>query len=278
MRKRYVCWAGVVLLGLLLPAGDAAMVRGSLGIDGLIGPTLGAVSGAVRAPNPAPAGKGDRASLDTDPHLVGWWKLDDVSGKIAADSSKHGHNGTLMDGLSFEKDSVPGRIGKALQLGGRGGYIEITGYKGVTGTRPRTLAAWVKTASPGGEIMSWGVDEPGKMWTFRIVGTGIYVDPKGGYLYTNTKVHDDVWHHVAAVVEEADPPTLQKVKLYKDGELEKLHDIGLLDLYPIDTGSGVDVRIGRGFKGLMDDVRVYDRALSPEEIRNLATVSGGKSD
>ena len=38
-------------------------------------------------------------TLDTDPNLAGWWKFDEVSGKIAADSSKHQRKGALKGGL-----------------------------------------------------------------------------------------------------------------------------------------------------------------------------------
>ncbi len=114
----------------------------------------------------AAAGKAEPANLDTDPHLAGWWKLDDASGTTAADASKHARNGTLGGGLSFDKDSVAGRVGKALKLDGKAGVIEIPRYKGVSGTRPRTVAAWIKTKSSRGEIISWGLEEFGKMFIF----------------------------------------------------------------------------------------------------------------
>jgi hypothetical protein len=97
--------------------------------------------------------------------------------------------------------------------------------------------------------------------------------PKGGYLYMNDLLNDDTWHHVAVVVEEAAQPNLHDhVRLYKDGEPATIHDIGLLDLFPLDTGTELDVRIGRGFRGLMDDVRIYDRPLSAQEISALFRV------
>ncbi|MBA7507663.1 hypothetical protein ES706_06383 [subsurface metagenome] len=209
-------------------------------------------------------------TLDTDPNLAGWWKLDEVSGKTAADSSKHNRKGALKENMSFEKDSASGRVGKALKFGRGDGYVQITKYKGVTGTRPRTVAAWIKTTESNGEILSWGLDDYGKMFTFGFVRGRIGVIPNGGYLYINEETDDDEWHHVAAVVEEAELPNLHDdVKLYKDGEPAEIHDIGLLDLWPIDTGSDLDVRIGRKFQGLIDDVRIYDRALSEDEIDAL---------
>jgi len=59
------------------------------------------------------------------------------------------------------------------------------------------------------------------------------------------------------------------VGLYLDGEPAEIHDIGLLDLWPIQTGQDLDVRIGRGLKGSLDDLRIYDRPLSDEEVKAL---------
>ncbi|HUT13603.1 MAG TPA: LamG domain-containing protein [Thermoguttaceae bacterium] len=208
--------------------------------------------------------------VDADPHLVGWWKMDDASGKTAADASRHGRGGTLQGGLTFEQNSVAGRVGKALQLDGKEGCVEITGYKGVAGTQPRTVALWIKSKSTRGELLAWGADDFGKMFFFQHIRGRVGVTPSGGYLYINDQTNDDQWHHVAAVVVEGDPPNLHDhVRLYLDGELATIHDIGLLDLWPIETGSEIDVRIGRGFEGAVDEVRIYDRALSDDEVKNL---------
>jgi hypothetical protein len=219
---------------------------------------------------PAPAAKDAWQALNADPELVGWWKFDEDLGQKAADSSHHRHHGVLEGGLSFDKNSAAGRSGKAIKLDGEDDCVRIPGFKGVTGARPRTVVAWIKTATAKGEIISWGFDDHGKMWIFGFIRSRLGVTPKGGYLYMNAAIHDDVWHHVAAVVHEAAPPNLHDhVKLYKDGAVAEIHDIGLLDLWPIETGSSLEVRIGRGFRGLIDEVRIYDRALSEEEIRTL---------
>jgi hypothetical protein len=238
---------------------------------GLVGAAAGLTAGDGAAPDKAPPG-----GLDAEPHLAAWWKFDDASGTTAADSSKHDRAGTLQGGLSFDKNSVPGRIGKALSLDGKG-FVEVTGYKGVTGTAPRTVAAWVKTKAANGRIVAWGLADFGRMWTFGFIRGRIGVTPKGGYFYMNPSTNDDAWHHVAAVVVEAKLPNLHDhVRLYLDGELAPIHDIGLLDLWPIDTGSDLNVRIGEGFGGLIDDVRIYDRALSDEEVKALFAPSKSK--
>ena len=219
---------------------------------------------------PAGADKDKPKTLDTDPNLAGWWRFDEASGTAAADSSGHGRSGTLKNGLSFDKDSAAGRIGKALKFDEDDKYVEIAKYKGVTGTRARTVAAWIKTENDAGEIMSWGTDDYGKIFTFCFIRGRIGITPSGGYYYMNEPVDDDKWHHVAAVVKEAELPNLHDdVVLYKDGTIAEVHDIGLLDLWPIDTGGDLDVRIGLEFKGLIDDVRIYDRALSEQEVLAL---------
>ncbi len=215
------------------------------------------------------ADKNKPKTLDTDLNLAGWWKFDEASGKTTPDSSGHGRNGTLKEDLSFGKDSAKGRTGKALKFDDNG-YVEITKYKGVTGTRARTVAAWIKTENDGGEIISWGEDDFGKMFTFCFIRGRIGIRPNGGYYYMNEPTDDDKWHHVAVVVKEAELPNLHDdVVLYRDGTIAEIHDIGLLDLWPIDTGGDLDVRIGRGFEGLIDDVRIYDRVLSDEEVMAL---------
>ncbi len=234
---------------------------------------LGLVSNTSAAP--ARTDKEKVVSLDTDPNLVGWWKFDDTSGTTAVDSSRHKHKGLLKGDLSFKSNSAPGRIGKALKLDGKDDYIEITGYKGVTGTGPRTVSAWIKTTNRRSEFVSWGFDDFGQMFTFGIIrGSGVGITPSGGYYYSGAKAHDDQWHHVAVVVEDVELPNLHDdVRLYEDGELSEIDDIGLLDLWPINTGSDLDVRIGRRLKGLIDDVRIYDRPLSEDEVETLFKIA-----
>jgi hypothetical protein len=208
--------------------------------------------------------------LDTDPDLAGWWKFEEPEGQTAADSSTHGRDGALKDGLSFDKDAVPGKVGKALRFG-KDQCVEIIGYKGVAGTRPRTVATWIKTETAKGTVLTWGTYDAGAMWIFGFQRSGMGVTPKGGYLYGKSKIHDNQWHHVAAVVHEAELPNLHDdVTLYLNGELEEIDDIGLLDLWPIETGDESSVKIGMHFEGALDEVRIYSRALSKNEIRALA--------
>ncbi len=226
---------------------------------------------AIALPGALAAAKnGKPVTLDTDPNLVGWWKFDETAGVTAADSSGHRHDGVLKGDLTFDKGSVPGKAGRALRLEAKDAMIEITDYKGIAGTRPRTVAVWIKTTASKGEIVSWGKEDFGQMFTVGYIRGRAGVTPRGGYLYMNAETHNDQWHHIAVVVRPAELPNLHDdVKLYLDGAPAEIHDIGLLDLWPLQTGQELPVRIGRGFTGLLDDLRLYDRALSEEEVNAL---------
>ncbi|NES84897.1 MAG: hypothetical protein F6K10_27735, partial [Moorea sp. SIO2B7] len=78
-----------------------------------------------------------------------------------------------------------------LQLNGSTDYLEIENYKGVTGQNSRTVEAWLKTTSTDQAIVSWGKNEGGQKWTFRVqsdngkpntIRTEIY----GGYIVGST--------------------------------------------------------------------------------------------
>ena len=125
--------------------------------------------------------------------------------------------------------------------------------------------------------MSWGARDVGLMWTYGHVRGRVGLVPHGGYLYMNDQTRDDKWHHVAIVVDKVELPNLHDdVTLYLDGEVADIHDIGLLDLWPIQTGKEFDVTIGRGFNGLIDDLRIYDRPLSVDEIKVLFKLKSDK--
>ena len=179
-------------------------------------------------------------------------------------------NGNLAGGLSFDRHSVPGRIGKALSLDGNQGVVRITGYQGVVGSGPRSVSVWIKTDNPAGEVVSWGKKDFGRMWKVCFYRNHIGANPEGGYFYAAADVHDNEWHHVAVVVHEAELPNLHDdVTLYLDGEIAEIDNIGLLDLWPIETEAGQDVTIGAGYKGAVDELRIYDRELSDEEVAVL---------
>jgi len=209
----------------------------------------------------------------TDPGNVNWvgaWNLDEGSGTTTADNSGSGHTGTIV-GATWDA----GQQGSAL-LFGETAYVE-TGFAGVTGTESRTCSAWVKTTEANRTIMSWGLNTAGRKWRMRLdVTGGLRVEVNGGYHYGQAFLADDEWHHVAVVLEDDGTADCSETLLYVDGRSESTSAVLAK---AIDTDPTGEVRIGKspyhssGFIGLIDDARIYDRALSEEEILSLAGVT-----
>jgi len=213
---------------------------------------------------------------------VAHWKLDETSGD-ALDSSGNDHHGTLSGAPTWVPSG--GKINGALSFDGDNDYVEMSqdNYKGITGTNPRTCAAWIKKDSTAwGDIISWGDNVDGERWHLWVDGDGhLRLAVKGGYvvaLYTN--LNDGNWHHVAATFEigaDGNPneANVTDVKLYVDGK----EDTYTTSTQGINTGNDQNVKIGllttsnaKYFDGIIDDVRIYNKALSAKEVSELADI------
>jgi hypothetical protein len=169
---------------------------------------------------------------------------------------------------------IYGRTGKALSFDGLDDYVEATGYKGITGTASRTCCAWIKTTSTQqGCILSWGADQAGQKWVFRTEANGtLSLAVYGGYVNTTTPINNGQWHHVAAVLNDDGSPSVNEIRLYVDGLLQ---GTTASTTQLIDTIASQDVMIGAYrsagvpsmyFRGLIDDVCIYNRAIGIDEI------------
>ncbi|MEL7532084.1 MAG: LamG-like jellyroll fold domain-containing protein [Bacteroidota bacterium] len=160
----------------------------------------------------------------------------------------------------------------ALHLDGLNDYVQTT-FPGITGTAPRTVEAWIKTTananpSNGGVqqiITDWGVFATGSRFTFNVLwGDAIRLEVSGSGLSGSIAVNDGLWHYVVGVY---DPTASNQLSLYVDGVLDISGNIPT----PINTASG-NMRIGqrmdgaRHFDGTIDEVRIWDIALSPSQI------------
>ena len=201
--------------------------------------------------------------------LAGHWKLDEYYGATAADASEAARAGVVRGNPKWR--SYGGKINGAIELDGAGSYVEIPDYKGILGGAPRTCAAWIKTSASGVDIVGWGPKGvPYVRWAFTINQSGrLAVEFGGGFVAGTTLVNDDKWHHVAAVLEG---PFSDDTRLYVDGRPDPISTLYSLTA---DTQPGPNVGIGthldlrRDFRGLIDNVLIYDRALTADEVALL---------
>jgi len=210
------------------------------------------------------------------------WAFDDGAGTTARNAVTPGTNdGTLMNFPVDDSEWVSGMIGGAIQFDGVDDQVQITGYKGISGDVPRTVSAWVKTSSNDGPIVSWGRNSPGRKWVFRTQTSNgqngaIRVEVNGGYIVGDTDIRDNQWHHVVAVLPDGET-NVNRMLLYVDGRLDGISaSLGETIRTQIDHADSIDVTIGsdgamnnRYLAGAIDDVFIYDRALTTGEIQGM---------
>jgi hypothetical protein len=210
-----------------------------------------------------------QAPAADDPYLVGWWTFDEGSGTAAKDSSGHGHDGTLNGDPKW----VGGPLGGALDFDGTNDFVEIPDDPGLSITGAITIAAWtnMRTTSSGEmAILSKGG------WATNDLPYEL-TEERGGVIFW--QFYNDAgrdsnspsageWHHIAATYDG------KVFKCYIDGVLAQ--EWAYAGAMPKNTASVTIGRRSRGgtfFNGMIDDVRLYDRALTAGQIN--VVLAGG---
>ncbi|UCE50700.1 MAG: LamG domain-containing protein, partial [Phycisphaerales bacterium] len=213
----------------------------------------------------------------TDPNLVGWWKFDEGAGTVAVDSSGHDNHGELRGDPTW----VEGTDGGALEFDGTGDYVDCGNTPSISPTTALSVMAWIKVnpwtktwetiLAKGDNSYRLSRSGSGNATHFGCGGTS------GNYFDGSTIVTDNQWHHVCGVY---------------DGATQTIYIDGLLDTAIPSTGSVTastyslfigenSQATGRHITGLIDDVRLYNKPLTVEEImevmRGDTTLAGNPS-
>ncbi|MHC4326792.1 MAG: LamG-like jellyroll fold domain-containing protein [Planctomycetota bacterium] len=195
------------------------------------------------------------------PQPVGHWPLDGD----AVDISGNGNDGILMGDPQF----VAGVIGDAVELDGDGDFIDCGNAELLDITGPITVACWIKVdvfdkswqAIVTHGDSSWRVHRSGSSDNIAWGTSGASPADITG----TTNVNDAEWHHIAGVYDGA-----QKL-LYIDGAVDASADFdGSINsaTHSVNIGEN-NQATGRYFAGLIDDVRIYNQALSEAQIGKL---------
>jgi hypothetical protein len=174
-----------------------------------------------------------------------------------------------------DSDWVAGKIGNCLDFDGIDDYVGIARFKGIPGSGERTCAAWIKPAvsTDARTVVSWGYQETAQKWVFGLYNTELGVFVQAGNIFCDgSSIFDGEWHHIAVVFGEEGSADISDASLYIDGAEQV---ISRTSSCTVQTGASYNVKVGQYaggayFEGLIDDVRIYDRALSAEEIAELA--------
>jgi len=209
----------------------------------------------------------------TDPNLVGWWTLDEGSGITVLDQSGYGNHGMLKSDPQW----VIGYDGDALMFDGVDDFVEVPHDEILTVDNEVTVMAWINTerhtGPPGqdyqGIVAKGNSTRSYSLYTqsagtlhFSTTSEGAYVGSS-----SSTQVPLNEWVHVAAVVVDGGHV------YYINGEPAGTGGGGITLPGTADTDPVVIGRTQEGatrsFLGLIDDVRIYNRALTQDEIEQI---------
>jgi hypothetical protein len=208
--------------------------------------------------------------LDLSPSCIGHWKMNDnAADTTVADSSGNNHNGTAQQNTNVLHTT--GRIDGALTFNGTSDYAAIGD---IIGTGAYTKAAWVKPESSAStyshNILSGKPSQA--FWAPTWYGNKLSAGHNSAWnqVQDSNSLTFGVWYFVAVTYDAA----AQTLTLYKDGEV-------------VDTGSTTtpqpltELSIGRYdntatyFKGSIDNVLLFDRALTSDEVAALYNAGAG---
>jgi len=211
--------------------------------------------------------------------LVLWLKFNEGSGNIAYDSSFYNNHGTIH-GAQW----VEGRFKSALRFDGIDDYVNCGDIDAVDGVREITVTAWAKWGGAAGGLIGprefhrkqnvyafgggWK-DHKAKFWIYD----GVWKNSGDSI----TDIDDGNWHFIAGVYDG------EYLRVYVDGVEESSVYIGSTTLYANNEPVIIGSSRGRAefWNGIIDEVRIYNRALSEEEIKmlmyNRIGAVGGKS-
>ncbi len=209
--------------------------------------------------------------------LVAHWKLDEASGSTAHDSFDNGYHGTLYGNPQWQPEA--GRVDGALLFDGKDDYVSLP-----IGSRGRdlthcTIMAWVNWSGAGGSsqrVFAFGSGPAVNMsltpkadsggMRFAITTTGATHEDRS----TAVRPLPTGWHHVAVTID----PTNHRHLLYLDGQVVAQNTSARYT--PSSLGTTSQNWLGRSqysadgyFSGLLDDVRIYEVVLSPEQIQEI---------
>ena len=198
-----------------------------------------------------------------DPNMLGWWKFDSAAGSTAIDWSGNGNHGEIRGGAEW----VEGYANTALNFDGIDNYVftgKTAGDLGIEGAEPKSVTAWVYTRGfNDGGIFDMGARSDGQDFSLRTLATtnewrtqhwGAAAD------HDFTFAAQNEWAHMALIYDGITSA------VYANGSLVSSNATTL------NTSTANPFQIGaygwqnNYFDGLIDDVRLYDKALTEDEL------------
>ncbi len=218
------------------------------------------------------------SGVSEPPDLVGHWKFDETNGIIASDNSVYSNFGTLIN-MDSTTDWITGKISNALDFDGSNDYVSIPYIPELNGTTQLTYTAWVYPRTWSGsirQIMAKSVHGGGSgraqmgIFSESNLLKGRAETTAGRYEVTTALPVLNTWNMVALVFDSV------SLTLYVNDTIVGVTLLPNTSLVQNSDDLNISKRVGTNqyfFNGGIDDVRVYNRALSTAEINYLFNLS-----
>jgi hypothetical protein len=208
--------------------------------------------------------------------LLGYWTMNaaDINGNTIIDASGNGHYANMVGSFA----SAAGNIGESVQFIGGASYLNVG--QEISPTATISMSAWLKSSPTGAlqTLVNKWCNNSGCAYAEEAFYMG--VDANGhaicevnsisnvNYTLTGTaSVVDNAWHLITCTIDKNSPGN--NFNLYVDGALAAQSVIGgNIIAFSTDT-----LKIGKGVYGNVDDVRIYGRVLSSNEVLSLKTTT-----
>jgi hypothetical protein len=213
------------------------------------------------------------------PSPIAHWKLDETAGTTASDERGQ-HPGVLRNFANDNSQWVVGADAGGLRFDGIDDYVEVSYLPSMPIDRPRTIAAWIKLSSiptASQTLLVWGQQPPAEHWRLEVdANRRLRFFSGAGYAVATRVVGDTQWHHIAVALDPlvSNRPHVSDIRLYVDARPQAVYELNEQELTANATedlriGSPYDPAMSQSFDGVIDDVRLYDTALSPAHVRQV---------
>jgi len=214
-----------------------------------------------------------------DSQLLAWWTFNsnNIDSNYIYDSSSSGLKGYVYGGATTSAQTV-GKLGQALKFTGTTNYAAFAN-SGSFSEATNTISLWIKATSlpaTTGILSINGVGAPLSATPNTVIQSNtncVRIYRTSGYGSDCTSVSLNIWHHLVFV--NTKPTASQSTDFYLDGQYK------WTDTISYQTGrTTATVYVGSGyngyFNGSIDDVRIYNRALTAGEVAQLYNTGQSK--
>jgi regulation of enolase protein 1 (concanavalin A-like superfamily) len=206
--------------------------------------------------------------LVVTPDLVAWWRLDEGEGRNVFDWSGHGNHAKIIGSPQW----VVGQVDSALSFsGGYDEYVDCGNAASLNITDAITISAWINTNDAGNSEDNPYVTKGNNSYALRHDAgnsIGFYIYAGGSpflVLSAVTSAFNDAWHHIAGTYDGSN------MTLYINGEsMANTAHTGPIDISAFNVNIGSDAaQTWMWYNGLIDDVRIYNRGLTRQEVQQV---------